>query len=320
MKQYLEAPITLNPLSVDIDDPSAVQVSTTGFICLTAYRLFASEVFDADYGHPDLHLFPDHAFLLKRVLGDDPQTTINANPGTVEALAVMAVWLESKKQIIDAANAEHEDGSPFMPYLHLLTLISVFHPNILVRNAATTVTGSILHADPDEDDRLNILEDLVENCMFSSLQACAVTWLREEIISAVHTHKEKGNNEEGSDSKSSSRFASTECLDTTQYTLFPDLMYLHDSDIEVLANFWAQNKSFHLQVANFALFLFGGKDYREQVVPAGMAAAVEHRYVRPLLSAAKSLQEAGQERSGLESDAMGELEVLTDVLGRIPLQ
>ncbi|CAJ0541857.1 Ff.00g082600.m01.CDS01 [Fusarium sp. VM40] len=311
VKKVLQSPFAVNPLSVEPDarHPDAIKLSTGGFLCLTAYRMFASDIFDADYEQPDAHIFPEHHNLFKRFLGDEPQTQIENNPGTVEALIVIALWLYDQKRITGPKAADDKDAT-FMSYHHLLTLVSVFHPSIRVRNAATVLAGYILHQDPDDEDRLNILEDLLENCMFSSLQACAVTWLREEIIAA----RKAG---------SKGRFADPGCLDTLQYTLFQDLEYLAETDMEALWEFWIQNAPFHLQVANFALFLFGGQDYRN-LAPAGMAAAIEHRYVKPLLAAAQRLKEEevkkSSEGSEQEAEVLMQLGILTDVLERVPLQ
>ncbi|EEU43052.1 uncharacterized protein NECHADRAFT_62833 [Fusarium vanettenii 77-13-4] len=309
VKKALEAPISKNPLSVEPDpkNPDAIKLSTGGFLCLTAYRMFASDIFDADYDQPDVNIFPEHHTLLKRFLGDEPQEQIVGNPGTVEALIVIALWLNDQKRLVGPSA---EKGVNFMSYHHLLTLVSVFHPSLRVRNAATVMAGLILHSDPDEEDRLSILEDLLENCMFSSLQACAVTWLREEMIAA----RKAG---------SKGRFATPECLDGLQYTLFQDLVYLNDTDSVELWEYWVQNAPFHLQVANFALFLFGGKDYKD-LAPAGMAAAIEHRYVNPLLSAAKKLREAVEKKEldgqEVEGEVLMQLGILTDILERVPLQ
>ncbi|KAM0197113.1 hypothetical protein ACHAPA_002498 [Fusarium lateritium] len=311
VKKVLQSPFAVNPLSVEPDarHPDAIKLSTGGFLCLTAYRMFASDIFDADYEQPDAHIFPEHHNLFKRFLGDEPQTQIENNPGTVEALIVIALWLYDQKRVTGPKAADDKDAT-FMSYHHLLTLVSVFHPSIRVRNAATVLAGYILHQDPDEEDRLNILEDLLENCMFSSLQACAVTWLREEIIAA----RKAG---------SKGRFADPGCLDTLQYTLFQDLEYLAETDMEALWEFWIQNAPFHLQVANFALFLFGGQDYKN-LAPAGMAAAIEHRYVKPLLAAAQRLREEGAKKSAdgsePEAEVLMQLGILTDVLERVPLQ
>ncbi|KAI8715482.1 hypothetical protein NCS52_01056000 [Fusarium sp. LHS14.1] len=309
VKKALEAPISKNPLSVEPDpkNPDAIKLSTGGFLCLTAYRMFASDIFDADYDQPDVNIFPEHHTLLKRFLGDEPQEQIVGNPGTVEALIVIALWLNDQKRLVGPSA---EKGVNFMSYHHLLTLVSVFHPSLRIRNAATVMAGLILHSDPDEEDRLSILEDLLENCMFSSLQACAVTWLREEMIAA----RKAG---------SKGRFATPECLDGLQYTLFQDLVYLNDTDSVELWEYWVQNAPFHLQVANFALFLFGGKDYKD-LAPAGMAAAIEHRYVNPLLAAAKKLREAVEKKEldgqEVEGEVLMQLGILTDTLERVPLQ
>lgn len=309
VKKALEAPISKNPLSVEPDpkNPDAIKLSTGGFLCLTAYRMFASDIFDADYDQPDVNIFPEHHTLLRRFLGDEPQAQIVGNPGTVEALVVIALWLNDQKRLVGPSA---EKVVNFMSYHHLLTLVSVFHPSLRVRNAATVMAGLILHSDPDEEDRLSILEDLLENCMFSSLQACAVTWLREEMIAA----RKAG---------SKGRFATPECLDGLQYTLFQDLVYLNDTGSVELWEYWVQNAPFHLQVANFALFLFGGQDYKD-LAPAGMAAAIEHRYVNPLLSAAKKLREAVEKKEldgqEVEDEVLMQLGILTDTLERVPLQ
>ena len=310
VKKVLKSPFAVNPLSVEPDpkNPEAIKLSSGGFLCLTAYRMFASDIFDANYEQPNAHIFPEHHNLVKRFLGDEPQTQIEGNPGTVEALLVIALWLHDQKRIVGPSAADDKDAT-FMSYHHLLTLVSVFHPSLRVRNAATVLAGHILHQDPDEEDRLNILEDLLENCMFSSLQACAVTWLREEIMAAQRDG-------------SKGRFADSDCLDTLQYTLFQDLEYLADTDLEALWEFWIQNAPFHLQVANFALFLFGGQGYKN-LAPAGMAAAVEHRYASPLLAAAKRLREALDKKEidgqGQEDDVQMQLGILTDTLERVPL-
>lgn len=268
--------------------------------------MFASDLFDADYHQPDINIFPDHHSLLKKFLGDEPQAQIMGNPGTTDALVAMGLYLEDQKLI-----GKVDDKANFMSFHHLLTLISVFHPSISTRNAATRLAGSILHSDPDEDDRLNILEDLLENCMFSSLQACAVTWLREEMIAA----RKAG---------SGGRFASSSCLDTLQYTLFQDLTHLNPDDTAAFHEFWEQSAPLHLQVANFALFLFGGKDFRD-LAPAGMAAAVEHRYFVPLVASAKKLQQAVEKKEidvgeGGGGELVMNLSILIDTLERVPLQ
>ncbi|KAG5981417.1 hypothetical protein E4U55_002975 [Claviceps digitariae] len=314
LQSILEAPIVKDPLAIEFDpsNMNEIKLSGGGLLCLIAYWVFAADIFDAHQPSPAMYMFPHHHALLKHYIGQDSQSEILNNPGTMEALVVLAIWLSGQNDKIAAkGDASSDIKDQYMPYHHLVTLISVFHPNVRVRNASTVVAGTILHANPDEDDRLSILEDLLENCMFSSLQACAVSWLREEVISARKHPPTRG-----------SRFSSPDCFDAIQYTLFPSLTHLQEADLDTLLEFWAEASPFHLQVANFALFLFSS-DYRD-LAPAGMAAAIEHRYVQPLVQAATRIMDA-LERGEVEqpSEHRGtvmELAVLKDRLERVPLQ
>lgn len=324
MKAVLDSPVVKDPLlveEVDSDRIDEVKLSTGGFLCLTGYWIFASDLFEAHHTQPDIAIFPDHYSLLQRFLGDEPQVQIMGNPGTVEALMVMAISISDHKGITAAAaSASDADGkSQYMSYHHLLTLVSAFHPNIRVRNAATVLAGKVLQADPDHYDRLTILEDLLENCMFASLQAQAVTWLKDELFVAY-----KASSSEGTAS-ASSPFATSDAVEKVQYALFPALGYLQDESttIDDLKEYWLQNKEFHLKVAGFAMFLFGGEVGNEGQkgqsghpgqTPDGMKAAVEERYVDPMLACVKRLEGA------MEGDAEGifELVLMKETLGKVP--
>jgi hypothetical protein len=301
-------PLHTNPLQVELGPDTAegsIKLSTAGLWCLVAYWLFSSELFDADHHQPNMNIFPEHLKMLQTFLEDEPQTVIAENAGTVEALLVIGLWLESHNQIIGGGGAEAQ----FMPYHHLLTLCSVFHPSLGVRNVATTFAGTILHADPDVEDRLKILEDLLENCIFASLQACAVTWLREEIMNAKKT-------------KESTPFSTTAAIEALQYSLFPNLVSLKEEQPAALLEYWTQNGQFHMQVANFAYFLFAGAAHK-QLVPMGMSGTVEQRYIEPLLHAAGVLEKAVSSKE-IDAEDMGdrillEVRVLADRLKSIPL-
>ncbi|KAG5986193.1 hypothetical protein E4U54_005558 [Claviceps lovelessii] len=318
LQSIIEAPMARDPLAIEFDPSNVdeIKLSAAGLLCLIAYWVFASDIFDAHQPCPAMYVFPHHHTLLNRYIGEDSQSEILSNPGTVEALVVLAIWLNGQEDRIAAGGASSSEAKEnFMSYHHLITLISVFHPSMRVRNASTVIAGKILHSNPDEDDRLAILEDLLENCMFSSLQACAVSWLREEVIAARKKHGAKGET-------AASRFSSPECFDDIQYTLFPSLTYLKEADLETVLEFWAEGAPFHLQVANFALFLFSS-DYRD-LAPAGMAAAIEHRYVQPLLLTAARIMEASNrgevEQPSEHGGTVLELVVLKDRLERVPLQ
>lgn len=250
-----------------------------------------------------MHLLPHHQLLLQNFLSQDAQSRIVQNPATIESIIVLGLWLQENKLIVAP---DHEPN--FMTYHHALTLCSVFHPSIYVRNAAVTLAGLVLHDDPDDIDRLKILEDLLENCIFATLKACALTWLREELIAA---HKAKAN----------TVFSSTQCIDQLQYHIFPNLVdTLKDAGPEALLDYWTENSAFLIQAANFAYFLFTSQVCQE-VVPEAMGAAVGQRYVEPLLAAAGRLEERLTKNAG-EQGAQGalmELDILQTRLRAIQL-
>lgn len=270
--------------------------------CLTAYWVFASEVFDSAFIKPDMYVFPDLHKMVHRYLGDeDAQAKIIEAPGVVESLVVLGSWLYENERIV----SPRVEQPPFMTFHHYLTLCAVFHRSLPIRHAATTLAGQILHADPDEDDRLKILDDLLENCVFSSLQACAVTWLREELIQAAKA-------------KADGVFSSPECIESLQYNLFPNVSELAGAGTDELVEFWAENHPFHLQVANFAYFLLAGKDF-QSLVPEGMAAAVGQRYVEPMIAIAKTLQGKTEGEKNAPPAFHMDVQVLIDRLESLPL-
>lgn len=263
---------------------------------LIAYWIFSAEVFEANHPEPEMHLFPEHKTLLARFLGSEAQDEIVGNPGIADALLTVGLGLNHMNLV--SATQETE----YMAYHHSLTLVSVFHPDLHVRNAATTYAGIVLHSDPDDHNRLDILEDLLENCMFATLKAVAVTWLKEELLAA---------NKEGAPALNS--FTGPEVLDQLQYFIFPDMQELKAMEQPELADYWAQNNIFLAQVANFGYFLFSSG--LKGVVPSGMAAAVAERFVDPLVSGAEKLRAA----EGLGEGEKMELAILVDRLRSIPL-
>ncbi|EFX05212.1 yap-binding protein-like protein [Grosmannia clavigera kw1407] len=247
---------------------------------------------------PEMHIFPDHYAILKAYLEDGAASEVGRSPGTVEAIVTFGMWLEHSGLYFESpASAEAPVPTPYMPYHHLLTLCSMLHPSLPVRNAATSLAGAVLHADPDPEDRLKILQDLLENCMFASLKACAVTWLREEIIAAGNGTGARA--QKATAAATSTPFGSTEAVEQLQYAIFPDLQALHqnvtastpENDARaVLLEYWIQNSPFLLQAANFAYFLFQSERFRATVVPPGMGPAIGQRYVEPLVQAAMRLR------------------------------
>ncbi|KAI0841483.1 DUF1760-domain-containing protein [Hypoxylon sp. FL0890] len=296
VKGVFEGPVHTDPLAAFDDFSSAddIHLSPGGVVCLIAYWIFSKDVFGSDSPQPEMRIFPDHAAMLGRFLGREVQSEILSSPGIADALLAIGLGLEHRNLI------KAEEDENLMAYHHNLTLISVFHPDIQVRDAATRFAGSLLHSEPDDHIRLEILEDLLENCMFASLKACAVTWLKEELIAA----KQRNLN---------NQFSSPDVIERLQYCLFPDMLSLNESSTEGLVEFWAQNHLFLLQVANFAYFLFTGL---KDLVPAGMGAAVGQRFVEPLIAAAERLQKV----EGSDGEDRMQLSILTDRLRSLGLQ
>lgn len=254
-----------------------------------------------------MFLFPDHHTLLENYLGEDPQTRIHQGPATIEAIIVLGLWLQENKRI----TASPADETKFMTYHHALTLCAVFHESIHVRNASVTLAGLVLHDDPDDTDRLKILEDLLENCVFATLKACALTWLREELLSA---HKSASS----PPSPNHTVFHSPQCIEQLQYHIFPNLVAdLEKASPEALLDYWTENSAFLLQAANFAYFLFASAACKD-VVPEAMPGAVEQRYVEPLLAAVARLEELVTAEEGAQAVLM-ELDILQTRLKGIPL-
>lgn len=296
-------PVNRQPLSntEQVDSAEDIGLSTGGTICLLAYWVFSSTVFDADQPQPDMNIFPDHHLLLENFLGEQAQTQILQNPATIESILVLGLWLEENKRI----SAETEEQPNFMSYHLALTLCSVFHPSIHVRNAAVTLAGLILHDDPDDADRLKILADLLENAPFASLKACALTWLREELLAA---QKDKGT-ASTTTTTNNNIFATSQCIEELQYSIFPNLVdTLEKAGPDALFEYWTENSAFLIQAANFAYFLFAS-DVLKEVVPGAMASAVEQRYVEPLLAAAARLEE----RIKKDGDDQGAQSVLLEL-------
>lgn len=290
VREVLCHPSDANPLPdlETFDSVDDIRLSQGGAACLIAYWIFSTDAFGADNPDPRMHLFPEHLDMLRLFLGANPNTEITNNPGIADALLAIGLGLHHRGLI------EATDQTSYMVYHHFLTLIAVFHPDIQVRNAATRFAGTILHSDPDDESRLDILQDLLENCQFTALKACAVQWLQEEIIAA-----QKGN--------VSNIFSRPEVIERLQYDVLPDVRSIVSLDSDDFLEYLGENQTFLLQVANFAYLLFNA---RKDMVPAGIGAAVDQRFAEPLITAAMKLEKA----EGLDGHERMQLDVLVDRL------
>ncbi|RYP62303.1 hypothetical protein DL771_009788 [Monosporascus sp. 5C6A] len=247
-----------------------MQPSQLGIVCLLAYWMFSAEVFAAPHPRPEMYIFPHHLRLLEMFAEENPQQEVNKHKGVADALLAIGLVLKHRNLITGG------DEPNIMAYHHHLSLILVFHPDIQVRNAATVFAGSIFHEEPEDEKRFEIMEDLFVNCDYPSLKSCAVQWLKEEIIAA----RKAGL---------SNRFVSPESIDKLQSYIFPDLRFLsEEQNPQAVLEYWALNGVFLLQAVNFAYFLFA--EPQQDVVPTGMANAVERRFADPLINATGKVQ------------------------------
>jgi hypothetical protein len=210
----------------------------------------------------------------------------------IDAILAIGLWLEHNNSFV---SGPLEDKN-FLQHLQTLSLLSANNPSPTLRYAAHVFTSSILHAHPIDRLRLTFISDTLENCPYETLKASAVSWLKEEIVTALGR-------------KSENVFASTVALAATQPYLFPDTSTLAEASEEELLQELEQAFPFHMAVVNF-LFFIGGEQYAH-IVPSGMMAVVEEIYLGPLRAAQekslKALESAkSEEGSVVELQLLGE--------------
>lgn len=218
-------------------------------------------------------MFPDHAKLVKHFIGaNGPQNIGGEELGVVDAVLALGLWLEHNNMFVSGP-LEDED---FLQHLQSLSLLSANCPAPTLRYGAHILTSSILHAHPADRVRLTFISDTLER-PYESLKASAVSWLKEEIITA-------------NERKSENAFATTVALSAAQPYLFPDNTALAEASDEELLQELLQAFPFHMAVVNF-LFFIRGEAYHH-VVLEGMLPVVEEIYLGPLRVAQQKLMKA----------------------------
>lgn len=262
--------------------PADIPLSKPGSIFLITCFIFASIMFESKSTPPKLSIFPDHAKLVKHFIGTDGPGNIGGeDSGIIDAVLAIGLWLEHNNEFVSGA-LEDDD---FLQHLQSLSLLSANTPSPTLRYAAHVLTSNILHAHPVDRLRLTFISDTLEHCPYETLKASAVSWLKEEIMTAQER-------------KSENVFASTVALAAAQPYLFPDTSELETANDEELVQALAQSFPFHMAVANF-IFFVTGETYKH-VVPQGMMSVVEEIYLGPLRAAqVKSL--AGLEAKDSEA-------------------
>jgi hypothetical protein len=292
-----------HPAEYDIEEnypssPGDIPLSQAGSLFLVTSLIFSSALFGSMISPPALTIFPDHAKLVKHFIGaDGPSNSGTEEPGVIDAILAIGLWLEHTNKFVSGP-LEDED---FLGHLQSLSLLSANTPSPTLRYAAHVLTSSILHAHPTDRLRLTFISDTLEHCPYEALKASAVSWLKEELVTAQ-------------DRMSNNIFSSTVALGAAQPYLFPDTSALNDASDEELTQEMTQAFPFHMAVVNF-LYLISGKQY-SHVVPSGMTAVVEEIYLGPLRSAqekslalltgGKGKAFSGDEDSQVEFELLGE--------------
>jgi len=244
--------------------PSEIPLSQAGSLFLITSSIFSSVLFESKVALPKLTIFPDHAKLIQLFIGTGGPGSIGSEEtGVIDAVLALGLWLENDNNFV-AGPLEDED---FLQHLQSVSLLSANTPSPTLRYAAHVLTSSILHAHPMDRLRLTFISDTLEHCPYESLKGSAVSWLKEELITA-HTRG------------SENAFASTVALAAAQPYLFPDTSPLADASDDELLQEMEQSFPFHMAVVNF-LYFIGGKTY-SHLVPAGMLGVVEEIYLGPL--------------------------------------
>ncbi|TVY75997.1 hypothetical protein LSUE1_G004269 [Lachnellula suecica] len=265
--------------------PGDIPLSKAGSIFLLTCFIFASVMFESKSTPPKLSIFPDHARLVKQFIGTDGPATIGGeDSGVIDAFLAIGLWLEHNNEFVSGP-LEDDD---FLQHLQSLSLLSANTPSPTSRYAAHVLTSSILHAHPTDRLRLTFISDTLEHCPYETLKASAVSWLKEEIITA---HERKSENV----------FASNVALAAAQPYLFPDTSELGNATDEELVEVLGQSFPFHLAVVNF-IFFISGENYAH-VVPSGMMSVVEEIYLGPLRAAQAKLLAVLEGNPDLEKTA-----------------
>ncbi|CAG8952795.1 hypothetical protein HYFRA_00009040 [Hymenoscyphus fraxineus] len=268
--------------------PSDIPLSKAGSLSLITCLIFASVLFESKAALPKLSIFPDHAKLMKQFIGiEGPPTIGNESQGVIDAVLAIGLWLEHYNEFVSGP-LEDED---FLQQLQSLSLLSANTPSPTLRYAAHALTGAILHAHPVDRLRLTFICDTLEHCPYETLKASAVSWLKDEIITA------QGR-------KSQNAFATTVALAAAQPYLFPDTSALSTANDEELKEELAQSFSFHMAVVNF-LFFISNETYKH-VVPPAMMAVVEEIYLGPLRTAQKKALEIAEKDGDGKGEGEGE--------------
>ena len=242
------------------NSPDDIALSAEGCLFLVAWNIFSSAVFDSKAPLPSMTVFPNHAKLVSKFWECQ-------DPGMPDALLAIGIWLEHSDRFVDGPLNDDE----FLKYLQALSVLSASDPSSTTRYAAHVLTSFILHSHPNDRVRLSFITSVFEeehdDPRLEGLKVSAVTWLKEEIITAA-------------DRGTKNVFSSAAALVATLPHICPDLQEVSLDDNDQMASQLMQDLSLHMSVLNFLYFL--RSEQYTHIFPSEIQSKVQETYLDPL--------------------------------------
>lgn len=258
-----------HPLEYDTEDsspssPADIPLSQAGSLYLIVCLVFSSILFTTKTPKPKMSIFKDHLKLVDHFIGAaGPQSIGQEEESVIDALVFLGLWLENTDAFVSGPLSDEE----YLQHLQNLSLLSANCPSPSLRYQAHILTSAILHAHPVDRIRLAFITDTLENCPFSNLKVSAVSWLKDEVITA---HQRQATN----------LFSTSVAISATQPYLFNDLTSLAEAPMAEQREELSREYGFHMAVVNFLVFISG--EIHKTIVPDGMWSVVEEIYTGPL--------------------------------------
>ncbi|CAD6443801.1 bbc5077b-5562-4aab-81b7-f77386b11f37 [Sclerotinia trifoliorum] len=272
------------------DSPDDIPLSPVGCLFLLTSLIFSSVMFKTKTPEPVMAIFPDHAKLVARLFESADGSSI----AIVDAVVAIGLWLEHSNKFV---SGEFKDND-YMAHLRALSLWSATNPSPGLRYCTHKLTSAILHAHPVDAMRLvfisKTLQGSPDEISAIALKASAITWLKEELITA---HERKLQN----------LFSTSSALLETKSHIFPNLSSLVDDSDEELTNNLMASFAVHMAALNF-LFFITAEQYAN-IIPPGMMTQVESEYLIPLKTAQERVLKSSGSSKDTEAPHM-ELELL----------
>ncbi|ESZ94271.1 hypothetical protein SBOR_5339 [Sclerotinia borealis F-4128] len=272
------------------DSAEEIPLSPEGSLFLLTSLIFSSVMFKSKTPEPIMSVFPDHAKLVARFFESESGSSI----AIVDAVVAIGLWLENSNKFV---SGEFKDND-YIAHLRALSLWSATNPSAGLRYSTHKLTSAILHTHPVDTMRLTFISKTLQGSQDEistiALKASAITWLKEELITA---HERKSQN----------LFSTTSALLETKSQIFPNLSSLVDKSDEELADELMESFAVHMAALNF-LFFITAEQYTNRV-PSGMMKGVESEYLDPLKAAQERVLESLVTAEDVEAPHM-ELELL----------